>query len=317
MREMRIFYASDFHGSEPCFKKFVNAARFYDISALVLGGDLAGKAILPIVDQGHGECTAVFLGKNHVLRSSEEVEELEQNARNVGMYPKRVAPDEASTLAEDPGALDDAFAEAVASFFQRWFEFVEDRLPEGIECYVMPGNDDPPAVEEALTKGGRVCNPDGKKVVVGGVYEMISLGYSNRTPFDSPRELDDEELGRRIETLADEVAHPETSIFNIHCPPYASSLDLAPEVDENLRMKMHMGRPQMIPVGSKAVRGVIEKHQPLLGLHGHCHESRGIAQIGRTICLNPGSEYTNGILRGVIVTMPKKKARVRYQFVSA
>ena len=47
----------------------------------------------------------------------------------------------------------------------------------------------------------------------------------------------------------------------------------------------------MIHAGSTAVRASIEKHQPLVGLHGHIHESKGFVTLGRTLCLNPGSEY--------------------------
>jgi Icc-related predicted phosphoesterase len=54
-------------------------------------------------------------------------------------------------------------------------------------------------------------------------------------------------------------------------------------------------------VGSKAVRRAIETYQPILSLHGHIHESRGVATIGRTVCINPGSEYPDGVLRGAIV----------------
>ena len=62
---MRLFFASDLHGSEPCFKKFVNAAAFYDASVLVMGGDLTGKAILPIVEQGRGIYRTEFMGVRH------------------------------------------------------------------------------------------------------------------------------------------------------------------------------------------------------------------------------------------------------------
>jgi len=55
--------------------------------------------------------------------------------------------------------------------------------------------------------------------------------------------------------------------------------------------------------GSKSVRRAIEKYQPLLGLHGHIHESQSVAKIGKTTCINPGSEYGEGVLRGCIVIL--------------
>jgi Icc-related predicted phosphoesterase len=54
----------------------------------------------------------------------------------------------------------------------------------------------------------------------------------------------------------------------------------------------------------------------MLALHGHIHESRGEARLGRCLSLNPGSEYSDGVLRGVIVTLSKKKGIRGYQLVS-
>ena len=245
---MRLFFASDLHGSEPCFKKFVNAAAFYDASVLVMGGDLTGKAILPIVEQGRGIYRTEFMGRNYVLRHPDELNELEQNVRKVGFYPRRVMPHEASRMKEDPDALDEAFSAAIHDFFREWIAFAEERLPKGVECYVMAGNDDSPAVVEALNNGERVRYVEGKKVTVAGAYEMINVGYSNRTPFHSPREVGEEELGCMVERLASEVASAETAIFNIHVPPSGTRLDLAPEIDEEFRIKTRLGHPNMVHV---------------------------------------------------------------------
>ena len=62
----------------------------------------------------------------------------------------------------------------------------------------------------------------------------------------------------------------------------------------------------MASVGSIAVRAAIEKYQPLLGLHGHIHESRSAQKIGRTLCINPGSEYGEGVLRGILLELSSK-----------
>jgi Icc-related predicted phosphoesterase len=314
---MRLFFASDLHGSEPCFKKFINAARFYDVSALVLGGDLAGKAVLPIVESGRGIYRTHFMGRELVLEDSNSLSDLERRAKAIGFYPRRVPPDEARVLTSDPEALDRAFDDAAAAFFRDWLAFAEERLPREVECYVMAGNDDFPSVISELKKGTRVQYVGERKVTVAGEFEMISVGYSNRTPFNSPREVDDDELGRMVSELARQASTGDTAIFNVHCPPYGTALDLAPEIDDRFRVIMHLGQPQMIHVGSKAVRATIEAYRPLLGLHGHCHESRGTERIGRTLCLNPGSEYASGILRGAIVTISGTDASVQHQFVSA
>jgi len=314
---MRLFFASDLHGSEPCFKKFINAAQFYNVGALVLGGDLAGKAVLPIVEGGRGIYRTHFMGRDLVLEDSDSLSDLERRAKAIGFYPRRVPPDEARVLANDPDALDRAFDDAVAAFLRDWLAFAEERLAPGVECYVMAGNDDFPSVISELKKGMRVQYVEERKVTVAGEFEMVSVGYSNRTPFNSPREVDDDELGRLVGELARQVANRNNAIFNLHCPPYGTALDLAPEIDGQFRVKMYLGQPQMIHVGSKAVRATIEEYQPLLGLHGHCHESRGTERIGRTLCLNPGSEYANGILRGAIVTISGTAPTVQHQFVSA
>jgi len=313
---MRIFYASDIHGSEPCFKKFINAASFYNAQVLILGGDLAGKALLPIVDQGKGVYKAFFGGKDRIMKKPSEVEELENEAKINGFYPKRMAPEEEAIFKEDPQALDDAFERLIDLSLKQWLDFAEERLPKNVECYIMPGNDDTPAVEEALSHSVRIVNSDGKKIVLGEMYEMISLGLSNRTPFDSPREVDEYELRRRLEDLAGQIEQPGKAIYNIHCPPFGTALDLAPKVNDELRIVTTLGRPNMIHVGSKAILEIIKERQPLLSLHGHCHESRGKDLVGKTICFNPGSEYNNGILTGLMLNI-NSMLHVSYQFVSA
>jgi Icc-related predicted phosphoesterase len=142
---------------------------------------------------------------------------------------------------------------------------------------------------------------------------MLSLGYAHRTPFDSPRELDEDELFRRIEAMAERIPDHTRSIFNLHVPPYGSQLDLAPELDADLNVQVAAGQPKMAPCGSTAVREAIERWQPLLALHGHVHESRGANRLGRTLCINPGSDYHTGRISGVLVHLNGDRAD--YQFV--
>jgi len=59
----------------------------------------------------------------------------------------------------------------------------------------------------------------------------------------------------------------------------------------------------MEPVGSTAVRELIEEYQPPLSLHGHIHESRGKTRIGETIAINPGSVYSEGSLQGAVIDL--------------
>jgi Icc-related predicted phosphoesterase len=136
-------------------------------------------------------------------------------------------------------------------------------------------------------------------------HEMISSGWSNRTPWNTYREEDEEQLEVRYEAMISELKNPRNAIFNIHVPPYKSGLDEAPELDKNLRPVL--AGQSLKPVGSNALRKVIQETKPLLGLHGHIHEGRGATRIGKTLCINPGSMYEQGTLLGAIVNLGKNK----------
>ena len=122
---------------------------------------------------------------------------------------------------------------------------------------------------------------------------------------DPARGVEDE-LYERLDALAKQVRDPRRAVFMIHVPPYDSGLDTAPILDENLRPTVSAGDVLRGPVGSTAVRRVIEQYQPLLAVHGHIHESGGERKIGDTLCINPGSEANAGILRGYLVDVGRK-----------
>jgi Icc-related predicted phosphoesterase len=158
-----------------------------------------------------------------------------------------------------------------------------------------------------------VINPEEKVVEIAPGIEMISFGFSNPTPWNSPRELPEEEIKKRLTVLADKLSYSGTSIFNLHVPPYDTLIDQAPKLDADLKPVVEGGQIAMTGVGSKAVREIIQKYQPSIGLHGHVHESTGAIRLGKTICINPGSEYNDGVLRGAIVTIDEKKKKISYQ----
>jgi Icc-related predicted phosphoesterase len=143
---------------------------------------------------------------------------------------------------------------------------------------------------------------------------MISWGYANPTPWHTYREMSEGDLRSVFERLAGELADAGGAIFNLHPPPYDSGLDEAPVLDEDLQVQTSAGQAKMSSVGSHAVREALEQFQPLLGLHGHIHESAGFRQIGRTLAINPGSDYGTGTLNGVLVTLEPQKVKA-YQFV--
>lgn len=308
----RVYYASDIHGSEVLWRKFLNAAGAYDADVLVMGGDVTGKVVVPFVEREDGVHVELF-GRTHVLADG-EVEEMAHRVRANGMYPHRMTPGEVAGIAGlDEDAREAWFADVMRSTFDGWLALADERLAEGTRCFVLPGNDDPEGVDAAIEAASRVEACDGRVVEFGG-YTMISLGYANPTPFDSPRELPEEEIYRRVSELAGSLESCERCIFALHVPPHDSSLDTAPELNERLEVVMSGSAPKLVPVGSTAVRQLIEDFQPLLSLHGHVHESPGATRIGRTLAVNPGSDYHTGRINGCLVQL--RGTQVRHQFVT-
>jgi uncharacterized protein len=311
----RLYYASDIHGTESLWRKFLNAAKAYGADVIVMGGDVAGKVVVPLLETPTGGYELELFGQHESLAGEEQTQAAERRIRANGMYPHRMSVAEAIRVGELPESEREAwFAGVMLETFDRWLALAEERLDgSDVRCFLMPGNDDPPGIEDAIERVRRVEACDERIVEFGG-YQMISLGYSNRTPFHSPRELDEDELYRRVERLAAELDTAGHAIFNLHVPPYDSSLDTAAELDRNLEVVTIGAEPKLIPVGSTAVRELIERYQPLLSLHGHVHESPGVTHIGRTLCINPGSAYHTGRIAGCLITL--RGERARHQFVT-
>jgi Icc-related predicted phosphoesterase len=316
---LTLFYASDIHGSEKCFLKFINAARFYSASVLVLGGDLTGKVVVPIVRQGAGRYLARFQGEQHLVEGEEALRDFEKRVRFNGFYPVVLDPDEHQAAVADPVLRDDLFREVVTASVARWVALADERLRgSGVRLIAYPGNDDEPWVDDVLAASAVIENADGRVVDLGD-HELVGMAWANVTPFHSPRELPEAELEARLEALIATMHAPRRAIFALHCPPVNSGLDMAPKLrerDGELQVVAAAGHTVLEPVGSFAVRNVIERHQPLLGAHGHVHESRAVAKVGRSLCFNPGSEYSEGVLRGALVVLEPDRV-VSCQLVAA
>ena len=316
MKDSKIFFATDIHGSDRCLRKFVNAGAFYGVDAVVMGGDITGKMIVPVVEEAGGMYSAHLFGRKRTV-DADGLPGLHKFIADAGFYAHPMTTEEIATFRDDPAAVDELFRKLMNETMSRWIDIVEDRLAgTGIECIFAPGNDDPFFIDDLLSSSASVLNPDGKVVELPGGYSMISVGFSNRTPWDSPRELDEADLLAMIEAEVAKLPDPSRAIFNLHVPPKNTPIDQAMALDESFRPVMKGGSPVITGVGSSAVREAIEKYQPMLSLHGHIHESRGEARIGRTVALNPGSEYSEGVLRGVIVSLSAKKGLRGYQLVS-
>jgi uncharacterized protein len=312
---VRLFFASDIHGSETCWRKFLNAGPFYKADVIVMGGDLTGKAIVPLVRvESAGEWQAEFRHRSYRLKTESELQELETRISFNGMYPYRCDAQEFAALAAAPNQ-DELFDDVMVKTFQRWLQIGEEKLAaSGVSCWVMPGNDDVKAIDRAFDEAGRVRNCDGKIVDLGDGYMMLSIGVANPTPWGTAREVSEDELAKMIDELAASMPSMDRAIFNVHVPPFNSELDMAPKLDDQLGMVMNGGEPQMVPVGSTAVRAAIERYQPLLTLHGHIHESKCSRKIGRTVCVNPGSSYSLGQLDGIVIELKGDRVK-RCQFV--
>jgi uncharacterized protein len=312
---VRLFFATDIHGSDTCWRKFLNSGKHYDADVIVLGGDMTGKALIPVVEAGDGRWYATLLENRHDLNGEDEVQNFEDAVTRRGYYPFRTTPDELRNLQGDEERTTELFHQLMLGRVESWTALADERLAgSGLRCFVCPGNDDQFEVDEILARAKHVEACEGRVVELDG-FQLASTGWSNRTPWDTYREEDEPDLGKRIEGVVTEVTAPaERTIFSFHCPPYGSGLDEAPELTEDMRLK-HAGRAP-VPLGSTAVREAIEKHQPALSLHGHIHESRGNARIGRTLCINPGSSYEQGELLGAVVDLEGGKKVKRFVLTS-
>jgi Icc-related predicted phosphoesterase len=297
----------------------LNSGKFYGANVLILGGDITGKMIVSIVNRGDGTYSTQYTGVETILKSKDEVDSMVKNIRDSGFYPYFTEPAEIDELNANPELVRRIFKRLMVESITSWTKLAEDRLKgTGIKCYISPGNDDIFDIDDALNSSSSsnfVMNPEEKVVDIDGQHEMITLGYANRTPWNSPREVDEEELARKIERMASQVKDMSKAIFNIHVPPINTPIDQAPQLDKDLKPVMAGGQNVMISAGSTATRSMIEKYQPLVGFHGHIHESKGLVRIGRTVCFNPGSEYGEGILRGVVCLLDSDKIKA-YQLTS-
>jgi uncharacterized protein len=312
---VRLFFATDIHGSDVCWRKFLNSGKHYEADVIILGGDMTGKALVPVVDDDGGRWHAILLEQRHDLSGEEEVERFEQMVRRRGYYPFRTTPDEVRELDADEARATELFHRLMLERVEEWIALADERLAaQGIRCFVCPGNDDQFEVDEIVQNARHVELAEGRVVDVDG-FQLASTGWSNPTPWNTFREEEEPQLAERIERVVSQVtAPPEQTIFSLHCPPYGSGLDEAPELDQHMRLK-HAGRAP-VPVGSRAVREAIERHQPTLSLHGHIHECRGNTRIGKTLCINPGSSYEQGELLGAVVDLEGGKKVKRFVLTS-
>lgn len=305
---MRIFFATDIHGSDVCWRKFLNAGTFHKADVLVMGGDMTGKAMVPIVANG-STWELTLQAQRHVLSSEDELRAMEKRISDRGYYPVRLAREEVDAWSGDPDAVDTRFRAEMLRSVERWMALADERLKgSGIRCIVSPANDDIFEIDPLIEAASLVDLGESNAIALDG-FTLVSTGWANPTPWNTFRELPEDELRARIDGLVAQVADPRRAIFNFHAPPYGSNLDSAPKLDAD--MKYVSGGQALVPVGSHAVRDAIAAYAPVLSLHGHIHEGRGAVKLGRTLAVNPGSTYEDGVLQAAIVDLDSKKGEVK------
>jgi uncharacterized protein len=305
---MRIFFATDIHGSEICWRKFLNAGAFHKADVLIMGGDMTGKAMVPIVGKdGHWELT--LQDQRHELTTEDDVRAMEKRISDRGYYPIRLSRDEVDAWNADASLVDARFKAEMLGNVERWMALADERLAgKGIRCIVSPANDDIFEIDPIIAAATQVELGEANTIPLDG-FTLVSTGWANTTPWHTYRELEEPELRERIDALVGDVPDPKRAIFNFHAPPYGSNLDNAPKLDAD--MKYVSGGQALIPVGSKAVRESILAYGPLLSLHGHIHEGKGAVKLGSTLAVNPGSAYEDGVLQAAIVDLDEKKGTVK------
>ncbi|MGA7861035.1 MAG: metallophosphoesterase [Thermoplasmata archaeon] len=309
-RPTRIFFVADLHGSERCFRKFVNAGKVYEAQVLLIGGDIAGKTITPLWPE-NGGWTGLYLGSRRWVQTATDLARFEEDLRATGSIPYRTTLKEWEELSKDRRRADAMFKQLALGVVGQWVDLAATRLRgTGIRTLIGLGNDDFDEMEGILSQSDYVELTDGRLLHLDDHHELLTLPYSNITPWHTNRELTEAGIAERLRSWVEKLEQPGRTVFNIHVPPVGTQLDPAPRLTADLTKVMGPGgEPEMVHVGSTAVRAAIEQVQPLLGLHGHIHESKGFSQLGRTLCVNPGSAYSEGVLQGLVVDLEPDRVR--------
>jgi len=314
--ETTILFATDIHGSEQTFRKFINASKIYKVNACILGGDITGKMIVPLVRKSDGTVSVDYQGESINLTDENEIDRKIELIKLNGTYPYLADEDEFEKFKDNPSLRDEIMNKLIKEQMISWVELAESRLNgTGINCYVTGGNDDPFFINDILDRGiSNIHYAEDKAIKINSKFELVSTGWGNMTPWKCPRDIAEDELEAKLETMVSNINDFSKAIFNFHVPPYNSTIDACPKLDTTVSPpKPIIG--ESISAGSTAVRKIIEKYQPLMGLHGHIHESRGYFKINKTVCFNPGSEYSEGLLRAVLVKLDDNGIK-SYQFIS-
>ncbi|MGC2289143.1 MAG: metallophosphoesterase [Thermoplasmata archaeon] len=316
MTPTKFLLVADLHGSEVVLNKTLNSAKFYGVKDLVVAGDITGKVLVPILERPDGTLACDLHGVDREFYRK-ELPDIQKQIRNAGFYFTMVSPAEYDELAADKSKQRAVFLREMLADLRRFYAKADEKLrPLGTRLYLLAGNDDYPEVAEFIrtTPSEVVVAYDEQVVDFRDGYRIAGYGYSNPTPWRTPREIPDDQLLEGLRRVV-RSADPKRTLLVAHAPPHETIIDKAPQLTADLRPVMRAGQVVMASVGSPAVRTVLEEFRPIVGLHGHIHESSGRDFVGasgsrdRIPVFNPGSEYNAGVLRGVLITLENGSVR--------
>lgn len=305
----RVYFVSDLHGSEVCFRKFLNSAPVYTPDLLIYGGDILGKTLVPIFhdDNGGYRWYPTGHGAEHVTK--EELAGVEKKIADSGRYDLITYPEEWARLQKTPDEMDAQFQKLALERLRHWMNLIRERLtPSKIPVVMNVGNDDTDEALEVIRNEGpaNMLVPEGR-VISAGPYEIFGCGYANMTPWHCPRDLEEADLQKVLDRTRGQIGNPRRTILDIHAPPIGTTLDMAAELDPEFKPKVVAGHLVMHHVGSTSVRELVESVKPIAGLHGHIHESKSADTVAGVPVFNPGSAYYSGQLQGLLVDFEDDK----------
>ncbi len=322
---LRVLLVSDLHGSGVAYGKLSNAIRFYKADVVVFAGDLTGKALVPIVkDDGSfslGSGVSKYLvnvfGDVKAV-GDKDLDRVIKELRGKGYYPFVTDRAGYEELTNNRDRVRETFIKLMFNALEEDLGKVVSRYREaGIKLLIMPGNDDYPEIADYVKKqASDVLVPIDEDVVELNGYYFLGFGYSTPTPWNTPREVSEEELRTRVEKLVMDIDQSRLGrlIMVLHDPPYNTLIDQAYQLSKDLKPAVRGGEVLRTHVGSKSVRTLIEEYSPLMGMHGHIHEAPGIDYVrsnagAKVPVINAGSEYSEGVLRMAYLIIEDNKLK--------
>lgn len=318
---MKLLFASDLHGSNVCFQKFLVESRDRAVDFAIIGGDVTGKSLVYIHRTGTDTYQTEFLERKREVHTGEELLDLERDIADTGQYSLRIEQHNRRFLSLEGNAQKALALELSKARLRSWLWWAKEEFAKSnTQLIWICGNDDPWEIDCFVSETGVAKNPEEKPFQNGG-YTFVGESGTNEGPWKCPRDMDEHTLRRRIEGRISSAGITDftQAIFVFHAPPKGSQLDDAPalEDDEDDLPRVKTSAAQILTddAGSQGVRDVIEEFKPMISLHGHIHESPGFAKIGRTLCCNPGSHFGSGVMRAVFLECDGSKV-VSKQLIS-